>query len=162
MAGPTKEQIKIIHVLKSKLGMDDEMYRSMLSGYGVKSSKDMRFEQARDLIRKLRGDSPSKKRFEDVGTRPGWAYPGQLRKIEAIWSEVSRAEGDEAKRKALNTFLGHHFGVASMEWLPVETVPKVLRALFAMKAAKAKETKKEAVDATVPRGDPESGSADPR
>jgi len=46
----SKNQIKTLHTLKAKLGIDDDNYRTILTAYGVKSSIDLRFTQAGELI----------------------------------------------------------------------------------------------------------------
>ena len=50
----TPSQIKRIHTVKSKLAIDDETYRGRLTKlYGVTSSKELSYEQAADLIKRL-------------------------------------------------------------------------------------------------------------
>lgn len=142
----TKDQVVIIHVLKSKAKMSDEDYRSLLSGYQARSSKDLDVEQAADLVERLKRlapeqeQAPGPKRFDNIGKRHGWATPKQLRMIEAMWMDVSRAGDREAKVKAFGTFLGNRFGISRMEWVPVELVGKVVKTLCAMKAQQQKES----------------------
>ena len=50
----TASQIKRIHTVKSKLAIDDDTYRGRLTKlYGVTSSKELSYEQAADLIKRL-------------------------------------------------------------------------------------------------------------
>jgi hypothetical protein len=51
--GVTKAQVKTIHTLVSRLRVDDDTYRGMLSGYGVESCKDLMKWQAGELITAL-------------------------------------------------------------------------------------------------------------
>jgi hypothetical protein len=140
-------QIKIIHALKGALRLDDDTYRSMLSAYGAVSSKGLTFDQAKDLVKKLEVNAISagfwKKRQGQnhsamIGS-PGYASWGQVKKICAMWAEVSRQPDAESKRKALNTFLTNHFGISFIEWLPQEMVSKVIRTLAAMRAQEQKK-----------------------
>jgi len=49
-----KKQIQLIHVAKSKLGMDDEIYRELLARYKVSSSKKLTYRQATMVIDELK------------------------------------------------------------------------------------------------------------
>ena len=46
----TPSQIKRIHILKSLLGLDDDLYREMLMSFGVCSSKDLTFTEASVML----------------------------------------------------------------------------------------------------------------
>ena len=46
-------QIKIIHTIKTKLGIDDAAYRTLLRGYAVMTSKDLTWREAEELIGEL-------------------------------------------------------------------------------------------------------------
>jgi hypothetical protein len=49
----TPAQVKTIHTIVSRLSVDDDTYRGMLSGYGVESCKDLMKWQAGELITAL-------------------------------------------------------------------------------------------------------------
>jgi len=137
-------QVRIIHALKYAIGLDDETYRSMLAAYGAASSKNLSFTQAKDLIDKLEASAISsgvwKKKpgidHSSMIARPGYATWAQIKKIHAMWNEVSRQQDPESRTKALNTFLEKHFGITFIEWLPIDKVAKVIRTLAAMRAQK--------------------------
>ena len=108
-------QIKQIHVLKTKLGWDDDFYRMVLSKYGVKSSKEMSYSQRNRLIAemmKAAGVKPDAKAgyYPAQWTKSKVATKAQSFAIVAIWERVSRAEGSEAKRAALDSFIEKKFG----------------------------------------------------
>ena len=135
----TKPQIKIIHCLIHALGIDDDTYRTMLAGYRATSSKNLSFSKAKEIINTLEKRAiqvgvwtKKKGRFEELGYRPCMALPAQLRKIEALWMQVSRQKTVAEKRRALNVFLENRFKIARIEWLPDTLVPKVLKALTVM------------------------------
>lgn len=92
---PSKYQIKKIHALKGALGLDDETYRSILSGYGVTTSTKLSFARADTLIADLEAKAIASGRWEKrpaprrAGKRPknldrGGSRAEQLGKIEAI------------------------------------------------------------------------------
>lgn len=141
-------QIRAIHVLKSKLSMDDGTYREMLAGYGASSSVHLDGADARHLIEVLAGKAAqlgvwrnqprALKRWDDLGGRPGMATPKQLRMVEAMWSDVSRASDAQAKSDALVVFLSRHFGVTALAWVTQEMVGRIVRTLQAMRETQRK------------------------
>lgn len=140
---PTRAQIRAIHTLKNALQMSEENYRTLLSSFGAQSSVDLTVPKAKELIEVLSAQASAagvwvarkrprgKLEFDELGNRPGFASPPQLRKICARWTVVSRAE-PEHRREALEQFLGNKFGIEKLKWLPDHLVAKVLRILAAM------------------------------
>ena len=137
-------QIKRIHVLLSRIGVSDEDYRARLDEeFGVRTCKKLSSTQAGKLIRDM--ESIAKGMGIDVGgrrkgtrrrewaRRPGMATPAQLRKIEAMWSGVSRQRTAEARRKALGAFLEKRFGVSDLAFVTHEMPSKIIHTLEAMK-----------------------------
>ncbi|MBO7126649.1 DUF1018 domain-containing protein [bacterium] len=128
----TKEQIKQIHTLKGKLGWDDDFYRMVLGKYNVKSSKEMTCSQANRLISEMMraaGVMPDAKAgyYPAQSTKSKVVKPtkAQVYAITAIWSRVSRAEGSEAKRAALDSFIYNKFG-KTLETLTRAEASKVI------------------------------------
>lgn len=143
----TKPQIKKIHIFASMLGLSYDEYKDVIRDrYGVESSKELTKEKAIEVIKEFKDDLEKRgidprsykkrKKYDDMAGRPGMAFPGQMRKIEAIWNGVSRAETPEGKHKALRAFLSNRFGVADMRFIPLEMVPKIINALEHMKTQK--------------------------
>lgn len=140
-------QIKKIHALKNALKLTEEEYRSTLAvNFNVASSKLLTAEQADSLITALEADAirqdvwtkfEGKKRFENLGDRPGMASPAQLRKIEALWKDYTIDIKDPKKRaKALRTFLDRHFKVSDLRFLDTIMTRKVIHTLNHMVARK--------------------------
>lgn len=137
-------QIKTIHTLKGKLGLDDETYRAALSTYGVESSTALTWRQAEDLIADLRvkAGQPSnrreapRKRHTDMDRRPGMATGAQCRMLEAMWAQVSRAEPGEAQEKAFNKFVKRITGVEALRFVKIYDVERLVKALQGMGAEK--------------------------
>ena len=147
-------QIKAIHTAIHKLGIDDENYRHILhSRFGVTSCKDLTWRQAEELLQSLNGTSPphkgeggrrpgegAGKKYQDMDGRPGFASGAQLRLIDALWSQITRAEGEEAIEKALNSFVNRIAHVAGIRMLKSWQVEKIVRALEGMGAEKKEQT----------------------
>lgn len=138
----TPGQIKLIHVLKGKLGLTDEAYRSILLDYHAFSSTQLSSAQAEHLIWFLQKNAEREgkwirpaQRYANLTGRRGMATPKQLRMIEAMWADVSTAYSGVARAVALKTFL-RRFGAASMEELEYWQVHKVVSALQAMQASR--------------------------
>lgn len=121
----TKAQVKQIHVLKTKLGWDDETYRNALRPYFVNTSKELTFSEARTFIAEL-------KAFVFKHEIAQMATEKQRKMIIAKWYGVTRAVGVKEKMTALNTFLQNRFGIKNLNALRRDSVEKVVRALTAM------------------------------
>lgn len=138
-------QIKAIHAATNKIGMDDETYRHVLhSRYGATSCKNLTWRQAEELLESLNGQSkggstqpapaPHALKYTDMDARPGFASGAQCRLIDALWSQVTRAEGAEAQEKALNSFCHRISGVAGLRMVKAYHVEKIVKALEKMGA----------------------------
>lgn len=150
-------QIKAIHAAKNKHGIDQSTYWVMLRGYGCKdrdcgdgqpphpTSKDLTWSQAEELLDHLNGTSgasrPGRGRgkqrpYEDMDGRPGFANGAQCRLIAAMFAQVTRAVGEDAIEKALNSFCNRIVGVAGLRMVKGWQVEKIVKALEAMGAVK--------------------------
>ncbi len=142
----TPQQIKLIHTLVSRLGMDDEAYRDMLeANFGVRSSKELAEPEAALLINTLQAKAVemgvwkrNRKKYDHLAGRPGpYATPAQLRLLEAEWRKVSRARDPQ---KALQKFLQNKFGIGRLEWLDRKTAAKAIYVIKQMQTQNKKET----------------------
>lgn len=120
----TTSQIRIIHTLKSQLGLDDEVYRDILHSFDASSCKQLSEAEARIVIQNLQEkleiyNKKFKKKFEELeGRDKSMATPKQLRKIEAIWSEIYDKSKDRTERaKALRGYLKKHFKISDLRFL---------------------------------------------
>jgi len=141
---PTTAQIRIIHVLKNRLGLDDELYRDMLEGlYEVRSSKDLTPVQAADFIHQLRrclGQDVGRNKYEHLRGRPArFATPKQLRLIEALWDKVSYLGNPRLRRRALDRFVYRIVGEKQLTDVLKSQVPKLVQALKAMERQPRRE-----------------------
>ena len=131
-------QIKMIHTLKGALGLDDETYRAVLSGYGVVSSKEMTDRQAAELTRDLTAKAKAAGVWrEGRGTarRAPTMIPDDKmsRKILALWIELHKAgivrTGTD---EALLKFVKRLTGKDRLQWCSTADKSAVINALNAM------------------------------
>lgn len=141
----TKGQITKIHLLKQQLGLSDEEYGAALESYGVTTSKDLTYEQAADLIKKLIGllpkelrktftkDKKTNKKYDELGIRfneklqEHYATPKQLRMIEAMWMASPRVE--YKTEAAFRKFVKRITGVEEIKWLLISDIRKIVKAI---------------------------------
>lgn len=136
------EQYRQIHGLVRLLGMNDEAYRDMLRDrYQVESSKQLSTQQRSSLIKSLREQVHGKvQKFNELSGRAKHkASPAQLRAIEAMWAQVSRAETSEDRRKALNAFCKRLTGVEVVTWICKDDAKVLIKAIHAMGAQSPEE-----------------------
>lgn len=141
-----KAQITKIHALKSQLKLSDEEYGAALEGYGVTTSKDLTYEQAADLIKKMVKLLPkelrenfsqrrkdSKQKYDELGIRwneklrQHYATPKQLRMLEAMWMTSPRVE--HKTEEAFKRFVKRISGKERLEWVMMSDVRKIKKAI---------------------------------
>lgn len=136
----SRAQLRKIHVLERELGLDDSEYRAVLSqfktsdGARVTSSTQLSVDQASRLIDILEYTAGHRS-MPDSEPR---ATPGQMRKIAALWRQVTRAEDNQGRRRTLDAFIQHKYHVPRLGMLPRRMVPKVIKALSMMKQQQAR------------------------
>ncbi len=120
--------IRIIHVAKTKCGLDDEAYRAMLDGAaGVSSSKEIvtraQFDSVMACFHKLGFKS------KDLAQECRWRCSiAQQRKILALWQLVARNPTEEA----LRAFVQRISSVEVLAWVDKSIASKIIVALSAM------------------------------
>lgn len=130
------QDFKVIHGLARLLGLNDEAYRDMLNDrYHVQSSKDLNPQQRFQLIKELRVQVHGNvQKFNELGKRKFKASPKQLRAIEAMWAQVSRASTAQDRSKALNAFCKRLTGVEVITWICKDDAKIIIKAIQAMGA----------------------------
>lgn len=133
----SKKQIALIHVAKTKLGLNDDLYRAVLVNLcGVTSSTELDqagFDTVMGFF-EWRGFKPMTRNGANYGPRPGMASYAQLELIRALWFEYSQGRAGEGE---LNKWLERCFKLTSLRFLDKATAPKVITALKAMKTRAA-------------------------
>lgn len=127
----TKAQIRLIHVAKTRLGIEDNDYRAILWVVArVFSSKDLDQAGFADVIAYFEklgfqttfgGDSGERRR--------GMASDKQASYIRRLWGTYTSGTGTEM---TLGKWLEHTFKVSSLRFLPADQAPKAITALLAM------------------------------
>lgn len=145
----TTAQIKRIHTIISVLLIDDDTYRVALAErFGVTTCKNLSLYQAQAFIKELeditqkieqktdylepKETEKQPERFSNLDNRPGMATPPQLRKIEAMWQDISIVPEPDARNRALRRFVQRIAGVADLRFLDREGASKIINALNAM------------------------------
>jgi len=135
----TNAQKTLLHVVKSKLGWEDDLYRQVLVRVaGVTSSVDLDREGF-DAIMGFAdycGFRPLAKGAPRYGVRPGMASFAQLELIRELWREVhGQPVCDDA---ALTGWLKKWHKVEHMRFLTADGARKAITGLKAWKARPAK------------------------
>lgn len=132
----SKEQIKIIHTLISKMGMSDRVYRQRLGRLGLKSCKEMTFKQAKGFINALQIACNKKLGKTYAGRSYGEERisAAQMGMIRAMWYEVSYLEDPAAREAGLNALVKRLYKVDFLNWLPRRDVEKLRKTIEVMKA----------------------------
>lgn len=137
----SRQQIVLIHTLRSAMGMDEDIYRAVLiEVFNVDSSKDLSFNEAEALIRQFEKEAISMgvwehqsrtDKYKALKGREGFATPSQLSLIEGLWKKVSRVD-EKHQDNALRAFLMRQAGVSDLRFLKGRDASKVIVALRAM------------------------------
>lgn len=131
---PTPKQIAVVHLAKKQLGMDEEMYRTVLKLHGgVTSAADLDargFERVMAYFTACGFRSTWTKRT--YGERAGMASPRQVELIRELWRQWAGADDE----KGLNAWLERSFHVSALRFLPASTVGKAITGLKVMAARK--------------------------
>jgi hypothetical protein len=126
-----KKLIQLVHIGKSKLGMDDGAYRAFLGGAcGKDSAALMTARELENVLRAMRkngfGQKPCRVRPEEQGG----ATTAQLEYIKGMWQKCARDKSEGA----LLAFVGRIAGVRALRFLTVYTARDVILALRDMMA----------------------------
>lgn len=135
-AAPSKANrlslIKLIHVARRELQMDDDTYRLMLSGMpalgGVTSTADLSVPNLVQVLEQLK-QKGFKVRPTSTSKRPR-AKDGQSRKIRSLWLSLRDAGVlRDPSEKALVNFVHGATGVAALQWLTGAQASQVIEQL---------------------------------
>ena len=110
--------IQLIHVGKTQLGLDDELYREVLeSCTGKTSSKNMTIQQLDAVLNRLKQlgfavESKNKSGVNNLASDP------QSRLIRHLWLELYNAgQVRNGSEKALAKFIENKVGVSALQFL---------------------------------------------
>ncbi|MDF7669853.1 regulatory protein GemA [Orbaceae bacterium ESL0721] len=121
--------IKLIHIAKKQLNLDDETYRHLLLTATKKfSTKDMTVWELEKVIVSLKAKgftvTSSKKAGKITATKP------MHKKIRSLWLELADAGiVKNRSEKAINAYVKRVTGVELMDWLNPAQTMKVIESL---------------------------------
>lgn len=142
------KHLSLVHVAKSRLGLDDESYRDILRNVvGVDSSRKLDaagFEALMLHFERLGFKSDFGQR--NMGNRIGKASPAQVEKMRALWSEYTAGEGNDA---TLGRWLLRQFKVSALRFLDSGQAHRAIGALSKMVAKRKGGADGQAVDHPV-------------
>lgn len=139
--------IKLIHVAKRDLRLDDETYRRMLERLtGKTSSRDCGVTQLETVIEHMRrrGFTARPKSAEsDRPARP--ADDPQAKMIRFLWLDLrDRGVLQDSSERALNAFIRRMTGIERLEWLDTYEASAVIEHLKKwIERVQIKQTKEE-------------------
>lgn len=83
-------EIKLIHVARRELGLDEETYRAMLKNVaGVSSSTDLSYQGRQKVLAHLKAAGfKVKSKAAPAAIASGGQVDPQYRKIQALWTEL--------------------------------------------------------------------------
>ncbi len=143
----TPQQRKLIGYFRKLLKMPEDVYKEILWTWHVDSSRELTVNEAETLLCQLKKNaiaigvyegkkkySFQKYRHNSLDGRDGkMATPAQLRKVEAMWFEVSRQPNDIARAEALHGFLKRITGKERLQFLTKTDISKLIKAMETMK-----------------------------
>lgn len=133
-------QIKKIHALKNVLGLDEDLYREMLSSFSVQSSIKLTVTQAGNLIDILEAEAVSRNiwikkqpKYSNLERNDDMATPSQMRMIEGLWREICYIDTDKFAKTSLRKFLKSKFKVDDIMFLTKNKAIKVIQGIKKIK-----------------------------
>ncbi|MDR0494148.1 MAG: regulatory protein GemA [Treponema sp.] len=121
-----KKLIQLIHVGKSKMGMDEDMYRAFLTGVcGRDSAAKMTVRQLEQALKAMRNNGFVQLLNRVNPLEKGRATLEQLEYIKGMWAVCARNKSEAA----LAAFVKRVGGVDALRFLNVELAQKVILAL---------------------------------
>lgn len=121
--------IRLVHVAKRDLAMDDGDYRALLARIGkAESSADLGIPALRKVLEHMKRAG-----FQVRPKAPGGrakAADGQSRKIRALWLDLhGRGAVRDPSEAALGAFVRRMTGVEALQWLDSAKSSKVIEEL---------------------------------
>jgi phage gp16-like protein len=125
-------QLKIIHVAKKQLGLDDDTYRSIVSmicNGRTNSSAQLDGGERAKLIDHLVGRGFKLEPAQKAKSR-AMAADDQSKMIRALWLELAATGAVRNSSEAsLAAFVKRQIGVSALQWLDVKQASTVIESL---------------------------------
>ena len=118
--------IRLIHVGRQKVGLDEEAYRALLTGTtGKTSSTELTITELEAVLKALKSLGFQVKKMPLKAEEIGRATAEQIDYIKGLWELSARVKTEAA----LNRFIKRITGVPYLRWLDVNTAQKVILAI---------------------------------
>ena len=141
----SRDQMKALWAAAKKGGLDEETLRDLVEAHtNSRSISGLSFDQARQILNELAPQTGShhyrknhgygRQKYQDLPPRSNMATPKQLRCIEGMWAERSRATD---KPSSLRQFLQNKFSVSDIRFLDRSRASQVITALEKMEVIDA-------------------------
>ena len=132
-------ELAVIHVAKKQLGLDDDLYHSIVERISgkfraepVSSSGQMTPRERAALIEELRTRGFRKIVRPERREEPSAPGDGQLKKILALWGDlVATGTLHDPSEKGLRHFVKRQTGLEAARWLTAAQSNKVIEGLKA-------------------------------
>lgn len=117
--------LKVIHVARRELRLDDATYRQLLkTNCGSESLRTMSYAQLARVFAVMR-----KQGFKVTSKEPP-AYDKQAAMIHALWQKLAARDAvRDGSSSALNKFVQRQTGTARLEWLNNQQASQVIEQL---------------------------------
>ena len=123
--------IRLIHVGRQKVGLDEEAYRALLEGTtGKTSSTEMTITELEAVLKALKSLGFQVKKMTARAEEVGRATAEQIDYIKGLWELCARVKTEAA----LNAFIKRITGVPYLRWLDRKTAQKIILAVRDMAA----------------------------
>lgn len=119
--------IQLIHVGKTKLGLDDELYREVLeSCTGKTSSKDLTIQQLEAVLNRFKQLGFEVESKEKTGVA-NLADDAQSKLIRHLWLQLhSAGQVRNGSEKALAKFVENKVGVSALQFLSTKSAEMII------------------------------------
>lgn len=119
--------IQLIHVGKTKLGLDDELYREVLeSCTGKTSSKDLTIQQLEAVLNRFKQLGFEVESKEKTGVA-NLADDTQSKLIRHLWLQLhSAGQVRNGSEKALAKFVENKVGVSALQFLSTKSAEMII------------------------------------
>ncbi|KXZ66852.1 gp16 family protein [Acinetobacter venetianus] len=122
--------IKLIHVAKTKLGLDDDVYRDILSSTtGKTSSKELNLAQLEAVLDRLKQLGFAVEAKDKTGVK-NTADDAQSKLIRHLWLQLHEAGAvKDGSEKALAKFVENRVNVSALQFLSSKSADMVINHL---------------------------------
>jgi phage gp16-like protein len=126
-----KQLLRLVHVGKGKLGLDDDAWRQLLrSTVSAESSKELTVAQLERVLDRLKKAGFKVRVPKAKGPQRALAHEPPDRKIRALWLDL-HAKGivRNPSEAALAAWIKREFGLEALQWLDAEQASKAIEKL---------------------------------